>query len=91
MTALWPSFDETQRKSLNGMNSDLAWVRDRGELPPKGRRREEITAEDRARLAMARVLDEWHEFLHYLRICSAILPTNELAVFRGAAYGAIGL
>jgi tetratricopeptide (TPR) repeat protein len=91
LTELWGSLDETQRRSLNGMSSDLNWVRRGGELPPRGRRAEEITEEDRQRLNTAINLDEWHEVLHYLRVCAAILPRDTLALRRGQAYEAIHL
>src|SRR5437762_3383480 len=54
MTVLWEKLDDVQRRSLNGMGSDLNWVRRKGEPPPKGRKGpEEVTAAEQQELVAA--------------------------------------
>src|SRR6266852_7963618 len=54
MTALWEKLDENQRRSLNGMGSDLNWVRRKGEPPPRGRQKpEDVTSIEQQELAAA--------------------------------------
>jgi hypothetical protein len=92
MAVLWEKLDEVQRRSLNGMGSDLNWVRRKGEPPPKGRTRaEEVTAAEQQELAAATGLKQWHKVLHYLRLCAPAYPIAALASLRGRAYEEIGL
>ena len=92
MTALWEQLDEVQRRSLNGMGSDLNWVRRKGEPPPSGRKKpEDVTATEQQEWATATRLKEGHKTLHYLRLCAPIIPIEKLAYFRGRAYEDIGL
>src|SRR5688572_4735239 len=75
MEDLWEKLDEVQRRSLNGMGSDLNWVRRKGEPPPNGRKSgDEIPQNDQQELVTAIVSKEWHKVLHYLRVCSPVLP-----------------
>jgi tetratricopeptide (TPR) repeat protein len=90
MTELWEKFDAIQRQSVNGMASDLNWIRRKGQPPPKGRKADEVTASERQELLAARVSKEWHRFLHYMRICASVIPAVNLAYLRGNAYDAIG-
>ena len=91
MTELWEKFDVTQRQSVNGMGSDLNWIRRKGQLPPKSHGAEEVTPAERQELLDARLLNEWHRFLYYLRVCSPTIPAANLAYLRGQAYDAIDL
>jgi hypothetical protein len=91
LTELWETLDEAQRSSLNGMSSDLHWVRRRGVSPPKGRKPEDVTQADREQLAQAETVKDWHAVLHHLRVCAPAMPPNLLAQLRAAAYGEIGL
>lgn len=90
MTELWEKFDAIQRESVNGMGSDLNWIRRKGQPPPKGRKAEEVTPGERQELVAARVRKEWHGFLHYMRICASTIPAVNLAYLRGNTYDAIG-
>ena len=92
MTVLWEKLDEVQRRSLNGMGSDLNWIRRNGEPPPKGRKTpEEVTSTELQDLEAALGSNEWHKALHYLRLCAATFVPRSLAALRGSAYDAIGL
>jgi hypothetical protein len=91
LSALWEKLDEAQQRSLNGMGSDLNWVRRRGTPPPRGRRAEGVTEEDRGLLADAESRKDWHAALHYLRVCAPVLPVEDLARRRAAAYAGVGL
>ena len=92
MTVLWEKLDEVQRRSLNGMGSDLNWVRRKGEPPPKGRKGpEEVTDAEQQELAAAMSLKEWHKVLHFLRVCAPIFSIVKLAELRGRAYEELGL
>lgn len=92
MTVLWEDLDEVQRRSLNGMGSDLNWVRRKGEQPPNGRKKpEDVTATEQQGLAAAMRLKEWHKVLHYLRLCAPIIPIEKLADLRARAYDDVGL
>jgi tetratricopeptide (TPR) repeat protein len=91
MEELWENLDETQRRSLSGMGSDLNWVRRKGEPPPNGRKNpEEVTSTERQELMAAMGSKDWHKALHYLRICAPIFPIITLAQGRGKAYDALG-
>jgi hypothetical protein len=91
MDELWEKLDEDQRGSLNGMASDLNWVRRKGEPPPMGRKTpEEVTTVERQELVAAKGSKEWHRFLHYLRVCAPTIPLVNLAHLRGSAYDALG-
>jgi hypothetical protein len=91
LSALWEKLTEGQRQSLNGVGSDLNWVRRGGSPPPKGRQREEVTEEDRRHLAEAESAKDWHAVLHYLRACAPEMDVANLASRRAAAYAGIGL
>jgi hypothetical protein len=92
MDALWGTLDDTQRRSLSGMRSDLNWAQRRGEPAPKGRKApEEVAREEQQELVAAIGLKEWHRILHYLRLCAPLYPIAALAQLRGSAYEAIGL
>jgi len=91
MEGLWDKLDAVQRQSLNGIGSDLNWVRRKGEPPPKGRKApEEVTPTEQQELVAVIGLKEWHKILHYLRLCAPILPPVSLAHLRGHAYDALG-
>src|SRR5271154_7242536 len=67
MTVLWENLDEVQRRSLNGMGSDLNWIRRKCEPPPKGRKEPtEVTAKEQQELVAAIGSKEWHKTLHFL-------------------------
>lgn len=92
MTVLWEKLDEVQRRSLNGMGSDLNWVRRKCEPPPKGRKLPtEVTDEEQQELAAALFMLDWHRILHYLRLCAPRLSIAYLAQRRGTAYDGVGL
>jgi tetratricopeptide (TPR) repeat protein len=91
MTELWEKLDATQRLSVNGMASDLNWIRRKGQPPAKGRTVGEVNPAERHELLSARALEEWHKFLHYLRLCASIIPAASLAYLRGTTYDAVGL
>jgi tetratricopeptide (TPR) repeat protein len=91
MTALWENLDETQRQSVRGMSSDLNWIRRNGRSAPKGRQTGDVTPEDRQALLKAKLENEWHAILHYLRLCASVMSPVNLAYLRGQAYQAIGL
>jgi hypothetical protein len=91
LSALWEQLDESQRRSLSGMGSDLNWVRRHGALPPKARPAEAVTAEDTRLLTEAEAQKDWHATLHYLRVCAPALAIDDLARRRGAAYVGVGL
>jgi hypothetical protein len=91
LSELWEKLDEDQRQSLNGAGSDLNWASRHGAPPPKGRRAEDVTAEDKRLLAEAGAARDWHAVLHYLRVCAADLPVEELGRKRFAAYSGVGL
>jgi len=88
---IWDQLDEAQRQGVKGVGSDLNWVRRKGGAPPKGKAPTEITPNDKRGLDEARTAKDWHRTLLYLRICSPILTTEELASLRADAYAAIGL
>jgi len=91
MTRIWDQLDGVQKQSLSGLGSDLSWVRRRCQLAPRGRRPEEVTAQDLQALVKAREDSDWHALLHHLRICCAKLPPFQLAYLRGSAYKEVGL
>jgi tetratricopeptide (TPR) repeat protein len=92
LTVLWENLDEVQRRSLNGMGSDLNWVRRHGEPPPKGRKQpDEVTPAEQQELVATIGSKEWHKTLHYLRLCAPMIPIVTLAYLRGRVYEAIGL
>jgi hypothetical protein len=90
LSIIWEKLSEDQRLSLNGMASDLNWVRRRGTPPPKGRKPEEVTEQDRKSLAEAEMGEDWSTVLHYLRVCAPVLDTPNLARKRAAAYAGFG-
>jgi hypothetical protein len=91
LSALWEKLDEAQRSSLNGMGSDLNWVRRQGTPPPRARPPEAVTEEDRRLLGDAESRKDWHAVLHYLRACAPVLAVGDLARRRVAAYSGVGL
>ncbi len=92
MTVLWEKLDDVQRRSLNGMGSDLNWVRRKGEPAPNGRKTAvEVLPAEQQELAAAIGSNEWHKALHYLRLCAASVPIVTVASLRGRAYEAIDL
>ncbi len=91
MDALWPGFDEAQRRSLKGMESDLNWIRRKGAPPPKGRKATvEVVDHELRELSAAIKSEGWHRILHYLRLCAPAFQSASLARERGIAYQAIG-
>lgn len=92
LTALWAGFDETQRQSLNGIASDLNWVRRHGQPAPKARRPEEVTGSEEKQLQRAEKGGDWHTALHLLRVCAPKLDdAAELARRRARALNGTGL
>ena len=92
MEAIWPTFDEVQRRSLNGMASDLIWIRTNGAPPPKGRKTAaDVPEVDQKQLEAAMKAKQWHSILHYLRLCAPVFQAASLARERSVAYSAIGL
>ncbi len=91
LSSVWEKLNEAQRRSLNGMASDLNWVRRGGTPPPKGRRPEEVAEEDKRLLTEAEAGKNWLAVLHYLRMCAPVLETDDLAQRRAAAYAGLGL
>lgn len=91
MEELWPKLDDTQRRSLRGMASDLSWLRRKGEPPPKGYKTpEEVAPVERQELLAAIRAKAWHRILHYLRLCAPTFQAASLAKERAIAYEAIG-
>lgn len=86
LSALWNDLDDAQRKSLNGMGSDLNWLRSRGIAPAKGRKAGEVTAEELAELDYAQRTMDWLSILHHLRVCAPALPPDVLAYSRATCY-----
>lgn len=90
MSRLWEKLDEAQRHSLNGIGSDLNWVRRRGELPPRGRRVEEVSSQDLDELKTAQSAKNWQAVLFHLRTCGSIIAPASLALIRERCYREIG-
>ncbi len=88
MTLLWEKLDEDQRQCLNGMASDLNWIRRHFEPPPKGRKTPNEVSEDDQRELRSAVGVNWHKFLHFLRLCAPLSSPDMLAVLRARAYTA---
>jgi tetratricopeptide (TPR) repeat protein len=86
MTVLWHGLDDAQRKSLNGMGSDLSWLRSRGAAPPNGRSAVDVTEVELAELESAQQNMSWHAILYHLRVCAAALPQDLLAYSRATCY-----
>ena len=91
MSCLWEMLDETQRRSLKGIGSDLNWVRRRGELPPRGVSRDGVSQKEQSELKAAQSVEDWHAVLYHLRVCAAEIPRAELAATRAGCYREIGL
>lgn len=92
MDAIWPRLGAVQQQSLNGMASDLNWIRRKGEPPPKGRKTPiEVGDQEQAALDAAMGARQWHSVLHYLRLCAPLFAGSSLAQERKNAYDAIGL
>src|SRR4051812_40968290 len=71
MEELWTKLDATQRQSLNGMRSDLNWVRRNGDPAPKGRKSpDEVNETEQQNLVAAIGSRQWHRIMHYLRLCA---------------------
>ena len=90
MTRLWEELDGVQRASVSGLSSDLNRVRRRGAPPPRGKKAEDVTDADRQALAAAWKGGEWHEVLHLLRLCAAVMEAGEVASSRAVAWTRIG-
>lgn len=90
LAVLWDALDDTQRRSLNGMASDLNWLRRRGTPPPKGRTASEVTEVDLHDLQAAQDAQDWRAILHYLRVCAPTIPHDILADRRATCYRSIG-
>src|SRR4051794_20294640 len=86
LSELWEKLDEAQRLSLNGMSSDLNWVRRGGTLPPKGTTQKDVTPQMRAELEAVIAREDWHELLHQMRLCAPALRPECLAHNRGLCY-----
>jgi len=86
LSVLWEGMDDTQRSSLNGIASDLNWLRRRGVPPPKGRTASEVTESQLRELRAAQDAEDWHAILHHLRVCAAALPQDLLAYNRAMCY-----
>jgi len=91
LTALWENLSEAQRQSLNGMGSDLNWIRRGGELSSKGPTSTDVSEQDVADLDRAELTRDWHAILHYLRICAPILLPESVAHIRATCYHELGL
>ena len=91
LSIIWEKLSEAQRHSLNGMASDLNWMRRGGAPPPKGRKPEDGTDQERQLLAEAETRGDWPTALHYLRVCAPALDTQNLARRKAAAYAGLGL
>lgn len=92
MEELWLQLDEIQRQSLNGISSDLNWIRREGEPPPRGRTSPtEVCLHDQEELSAAMKSKDWHRVLHYLRLCAPAFESASLARERSVAYEFIGL
>ncbi len=70
LSALWEGMDQTQRHSLNGIASDLNWLRRRGTPPPKGRAASEVADAELQQLQAAQNAQDWYATLHHLRVCA---------------------
>ena len=86
MTQLWNRLDETQRRSLSGLGSDLNWVRRGRQLAPRCRRPEEVTHHEFQALVKARDSSDWHGLLHHLRLCAPKATLFQLAYLRASAW-----
>ena len=91
MADLWEKLDDIQRQSVNGMGSDLNWMRRKGQLGPKSHSPAKVTQDERKDLVTARQSSDWHGLLHYLRICAPAMSAANLAYLRGQAYDALDL
>jgi hypothetical protein len=91
LSAAWEALNEVQRQNVNGMGSDLNWVRRHGAPPPRGRPISAVAEDDRQRLLDVEAKRDWHAVLHLLRVCAPILTIKELARRRAAAYAGLGL
>jgi hypothetical protein len=90
LSRMWETLSEAQQRSLNGMGSDLNWVRRGGAPPPRGRPADAVSEEDRRRLSDAESRGDWHVVLHSLRVCASVLAVEDLARRRAAAYAGLG-
>jgi hypothetical protein len=86
LAILWEGLDDAQRRSLNGIASDLNWLRRRGAAPPKGRAASEVTEADLCELQATQDAQDWHAILHYLRVCAPAVPQDLLAYSRATCY-----
>lgn len=91
MTVLWDRLDSVQRASLSGLGSDQNWIRRNGEPAPRGKKREDVTPEDKEALERSMNANDWHAVLHYIRVCRSWLPNDYLANIRSIAWIKIGL
>ncbi len=81
--------DDAQRRSLSGLASDLNWVRRACVPPPKGPKREEVTAGELQKLEKAEAASDWHGLLHQLRVCAPRVPPFRLAQLRAVVWNAL--
>jgi hypothetical protein len=86
LAVLWEDLDEAQRRSLNGIASDLNWLRRRGVPPPKGRAVSDVTEVELRELQTAQDAQDWHASLYHLRVCAPALPPDLLAHHRATRY-----
>lgn len=91
LTAYWQTLDQAQRGSLNGVGSDLNWIRRGGTPAPKSRPASEIHLSNYLVLCIASLSKKWHDTLHGLRVCSPILEPLSMALIRYKAYTELGL
>lgn len=88
---LWDRLDDDQHKSLNGLSSDLAWLRRGGQNPPMGRKPEDVSKEDGFALVESERVGDWHSHLHAIRLCRVRYSPGEVAMRRASAYSELGL
>ena len=89
MTSVWNDLDSIQQRSLSGLSSDLNWLRRGGQLALRAKQPAQVADENLRELAEARYGRDWHKLLHLLRLCSARLPTFEVAFLRATAWQAL--
>lgn len=83
LAVLWECMDDVQRRALNGIASDLNWLRRRGAPPPNGRAAGEVTEAELHELKAAQDAQDWYAILHHLRVCAPAVPQDLLACNRG--------
>jgi hypothetical protein len=91
LAVLWECMDDVQRRALNGIASDLNWLRRRGAPPPKGRAASEVTEAELHELQAAQDAQDWYAILHHLRVCAPAVPQDLLACSRATCYHKLDL